>query len=107
VVLLVAGGAAAGAGVTYAARPNNSTALAPSSPTRMPTATLPPAGAPSTLAPLPTAPPASSSGGGSSTPLDAAAIAAKVDPALVDINITTDQGTAAGTGMVLTSSGEC
>src|SRR5438067_7625470 len=38
---------------------------------------------------------------GSST----AAIAAKVDPAVVDINTTLSNGTAAGTGMVLTSDG--
>ena len=38
--------------------------------------------------------------------LDVAAIAAKVDPAIVDINTTLPNGAAAGTGMVLTSSGE-
>ncbi len=38
--------------------------------------------------------------------LDADAIAAAVDPAVVDINTTLDQGEAAGTGMVITSSGE-
>jgi S1-C subfamily serine protease len=44
----------------------------------------------------------SSSSGG----LDAGAIAAKVDPAVVDINTTLAGGAAAGTGMILTSSGE-
>jgi S1-C subfamily serine protease len=38
--------------------------------------------------------------------LDAQAIAAKVDPAIVDINTVTGLGTAAGTGMILTSTGE-
>jgi S1-C subfamily serine protease len=37
---------------------------------------------------------------------DARAIAAKVDPAIVDINTVTASGNAAGTGMILTSSGE-
>jgi S1-C subfamily serine protease len=38
--------------------------------------------------------------------LNASAIAAKVDPAIVDINTVTVSGNAAGTGMILTSSGE-
>ncbi|HEV2033197.1 MAG TPA: trypsin-like peptidase domain-containing protein [Candidatus Dormibacteraeota bacterium] len=38
--------------------------------------------------------------------LDAQAIAAKVDPAVVDINTVTGLGNAAGTGMILTSTGE-
>jgi S1-C subfamily serine protease len=38
--------------------------------------------------------------------LDVAAVAAKVDPAIDDINTTLPNGAAAGTGMVLTSSGE-
>lgn len=38
--------------------------------------------------------------------LDAQAIAAKVDPAIVDINTVTGLGTASGTGMILTSTGE-
>ena len=38
--------------------------------------------------------------------LNAQAIAAKVDPAIVDINTTTGLGSAAGTGMILTSNGE-
>jgi S1-C subfamily serine protease len=44
---------------------------------------------------------AAGSGGG----LDVAAIAAKVDPSIVDINTTLSGGAAAGTGVVLTSSG--
>jgi S1-C subfamily serine protease len=46
--------------------------------------------------------------GGGSGPSDAAAIASRVDPGLVDINTTVDYGEAqaAGTGMVLTASGE-
>lgn len=39
-------------------------------------------------------------------PTDAAAIAKDVDPGLVDITTTTSNGEAAGTGMVLTSTGE-
>ena len=48
------------------------------------------------------------SGGGSASASDVAAIAAKVDPALVDINSTFSYqgGQGAGTGIVLTSSGE-
>jgi S1-C subfamily serine protease len=46
---------------------------------------------------------AASSGTGG---LDVAAIAAKVDPGIVDINTTLSNGAAAGTGIVLTSSGE-
>ncbi len=38
--------------------------------------------------------------------LDQRAIAAKVDPALVDINTTLAQGRAAGTGMIISSTGE-
>jgi S1-C subfamily serine protease len=38
--------------------------------------------------------------------INATAIAAKVDPAIVDINTVTASGNAAGTGMILTSSGE-
>jgi len=54
----------------------------------------------------------SSSGSGQSSqgsgPSDAASIAARVDPGLVDVNTTIDYGSAeaAGTGMVLTPSGE-
>ena len=50
----------------------------------------------------------SSSSSASSSTLDAAAIAAVVDPAVVDINTTLadGSGSAAGTGVVITSSGE-
>jgi S1-C subfamily serine protease len=53
--------------------------------------------------PAPTAPPANSTG-----PIDVAAVAAKVDPAVVDITVTLGNGagTAQGTGMVITSGGE-
>jgi S1-C subfamily serine protease len=62
-------------------------------------------GVPGNLAPLPTVPPASSGQGSAS--LDPTAIAARVDPAVVDINVTLGgQGAAAGTGIILTSSGE-
>lgn len=49
-----------------------------------------------------------SSGGSPATdgPTDVSAIAAKIDPALVDVNVTLATGAAAGTGIVLTSSGE-
>ncbi|HEY2504930.1 MAG TPA: trypsin-like peptidase domain-containing protein [Streptosporangiaceae bacterium] len=45
---------------------------------------------------------------GGSGPADASSIAARVDPGLVDVNTTIDYGAAqgAGTGMVLTSTGE-
>jgi len=43
--------------------------------------------------------------GGGTNGLDVSSIAAKVDPGIVDINTTLDGGAAAGTGMVLTSSG--
>jgi S1-C subfamily serine protease len=42
----------------------------------------------------------------SSGSLDAQTVAAKVDPAIVDINTTLSNGHAAGTGMLITSSGE-
>ena len=46
------------------------------------------------------------SGGTSSTSAAAASVAKKIDPGLVDINIVTAQGSAAGTGMVVSSNGE-
>jgi S1-C subfamily serine protease len=54
------------------------------------------------LAATPTSTSRSSTGGG----LDLPTIAAKVDPAVVDVNTTLPGGAAAGTGMVLTPSGE-
>ena len=56
--------------------------------------------------------PAFAAPGGVRTPadtgssLDVAAIAAKVDPAIVDVNTTLANGAAAGTGMIIRSSGE-
>src|SRR6476646_7008435 len=49
---------------------------------------------------------AASSSNSISSNADVAAIAARVDPAIVDITTTLANGMAAGTGMVLTSSGE-
>jgi len=57
----------------------------------------------------PFTPGGSRSGSGSSTaagPLDANAIASKVIPAIVNITTTTTQGRAAGTGMIISASGE-
>jgi S1-C subfamily serine protease len=50
--------------------------------------------------------PGSGSGSQSNGNINARAIADKVDPAIVDINTVTAAGNAAGTGMILTSSGE-
>lgn len=50
--------------------------------------------------------PGTGSGSHGNGSIDASAIAAKVDPAIVDINTVTASGNAAGTGMILTSSGE-
>ena len=63
--------------------------------------------APNGVLPSPgsTAPASGSPSTGSGSTVDAAAIAAAVDPAIVDINTTLTNGQAAGTGMVLTSSG--
>jgi S1-C subfamily serine protease len=59
------------------------------------------------LAPLPGAPAPSSPGTGSGAALDPATIASRVDPAIVDINVTIGgQGQGQATGMILTSSGE-
>jgi S1-C subfamily serine protease len=59
---------------------------------------------------LPTTLPGDGSGGGATTPLtpgDTSAVAAKVTPGIVNINVTlSGGGGAAGTGMVITSSGE-
>ena len=52
-----------------------------------------------------TLPTVASSPPSSATPLDTQAIVALVNPAVVDITTTVDGGEAAGTGMVLTSSG--
>ena len=55
-------------------------------------------------APLPSVPP--QSGRGSGPPLDPATIASRVDPSVVDINVTFNGGSGAGTGMILTPTGE-
>jgi S1-C subfamily serine protease len=57
---------------------------------------------------IPTTSPSSSSPAAATPSTSASAVAAKVDPAIVDITTTLagGQGTAAGTGMVVTSSGE-
>ncbi|MEY2450150.1 MAG: hypothetical protein QOH79_3626 [Acidimicrobiaceae bacterium] len=60
---------------------------------------------PATLPTVGTTPPATAGPNGSTGAADAAAIAAKVDPSVVDITTTLANGSAAGTGMVLTSSG--
>lgn len=49
---------------------------------------------------------ATTPGSATGTVADAASIAARVAPAVVDINSETQNGSAAGTGMILTSSGE-
>ena len=56
------------------------------------------------LAPLPSVPP--QSGRGSGPALSPATIASRVDPAVVDINVTFGGGSGAGTGMILTPTGE-
>lgn len=75
---------------------------------RTPTVATAPVASPIAQVPIQTqAPiqPASPATGGTGS-LNAQAIAAKVDPAIVDINTATGLGSAAGTGMILTSSGE-
>jgi S1-C subfamily serine protease len=108
VLLLLVIGAVAGAGVTVALRSlpsmpavssllNRSRAARPATPSSV---------TPS-LAPLPSTPPLSSLGARSAAALDPATIAARVDPAIVDITVTiAGQGQGEATGMILTSSGE-
>jgi S1-C subfamily serine protease len=48
----------------------------------------------------------SSAGSGTTTGVDVSGVATKVDPAIVDINTTLANGAAAGTGMIVGSSGE-
>lgn len=48
----------------------------------------------------------SDSGSGASSGLDVSGVASKVDPAVVDINTTLANGAAAGTGMIIRSTGE-
>jgi S1-C subfamily serine protease len=72
------------------------------------TASSSPLGGSSPGASRPSFPRSGSGGTGSSGPSDVSAIATKVDPGLVDINtsLSYEDEQAAGTGMVLTSSGE-
>jgi S1-C subfamily serine protease len=94
---LVLAGAAGGAGLTHALQTNTSArALSPTQ-----GIVQPPSGA--------FAQPASGSdANGATGPSDAASIAQRVDPGIVDINTTLGyaKSRAAGTGMVLTSTGE-
>ena len=91
---IAAGGSGVGVGWGLAR------AFRSSTPTASPAVSAPVAEVPSQpQAPLQPAAPSSGS-------LNAQAIAAKVDPAVVDINTVTGSGTAAGTGMILTSNGE-
>ena len=96
-----------GAGIAYAARgstPASNTSAAP------PSSTLPGSGSGSGNQGQ--APSGEQPGGsvvpGSGGPSDVSAIAAKVDPALVDVNVTFQyqDASGAGTGIVLTSNGE-
>jgi S1-C subfamily serine protease len=94
VAAIAAGGSGVGVGWGLAR------ALRSSPPTASPVASAPVAEVPSQpQAPIQPAAPSTGS-------LNAQAIAAKVDPAVVDINTVTGSGTAAGTGMILTSNGE-
>ena len=94
VAAIAAGGSGVGVGWGLAH------ALRPSTATASPSASAPIAQVPSEpQAPIQPANPSTGT-------LNAQAIAAKVDPAVVDINTVTGLGTAAGTGMILTSSGE-
>src|SRR3982074_581069 len=99
VATILAAGGGLGIGLTMARYLHNSSPVTQ-------TATLPQASAPPTArATNSPAPPANSNG-----TINAQAIAAKVDPAIVDINtvVQTSGGTsaAAGTGMIVTASGE-
>jgi S1-C subfamily serine protease len=99
--MLFAAAAGASAGVvaltTHGTTSNTATLTTPSAPTNPGTGVQPGTG---TTAP---ATPGSSSG-----PLDQAAVAASVDPAIVNITVTLASagGTAQGTGMVISSTGE-
>ena len=87
VVLIAVVAAAAGAGIGFSlARAINPNQTAQASPIASPLQTTAPA-----------------TGNGSSS---AAAVAAKVDPAIVDINTTIGSSAAAGTGMIVSSTGE-
>jgi len=89
VVLIAVVAAAAGAGIGFSlARAINPNQTAQASPI---------------ASPIQTTAPATGNGSGSSS---AAAVAAKVDPAIVDINTTIGSSAAAGTGMIVSSTGE-
>src|SRR5690242_3502034 len=91
VVLVAVVAAAAGIGIGYSiAR----------SVTQQPTAQA----SPITLAPNQAASPGTGSSGGTNSALNN--IAAKVDPAIVDINTTVGSSAAAGTGMIISPTGE-
>lgn len=87
-------GAAIGASLHHRATTTTASATIPQPAASIP---LPGGSAPAGASP-------GSSSNASST-LDPTAVAAKVDPGIVDINTTLTNGQAAGTGMVLTSSG--
>jgi S1-C subfamily serine protease len=100
VATILAAGGGLGIGLTMARYLHTSTHAAQ-------TATLPKTTEPSSAtAPITAAPPSSSQNG----TINVQAITAKVAPAIVDINTviqtTTGTGSAAGTGMIITSSGE-
>jgi S1-C subfamily serine protease len=90
VVLVAVVAAAAGVGIGYGiARSINSNPAAQASPI--------------TLAPQPSSNPSTGFNNGSAS---LNAIAAKVDPAIVDVNTTVGSSAAAGTGMIISSTGE-
>ncbi len=100
-VLVVVAAAAAGAGISRVAWPGGTATSGgapsgqPSSPGTSPTTTVPGSAVPGVQSP------------GSTGPANVSAIAAKVDPALVDVNVTFGYNNAegAGTGIVLSSNG--
>ena len=99
IATILAAGGGLGIGLTMARYLHNSSPVTQ-------TATLPQTSEPPTSsAPISAVPPSNSNG-----TINAQAIAAKVDPAIVDINTvvqtTNGKGAAAGTGMIVTPSGE-
>jgi S1-C subfamily serine protease len=97
VVVIAAFGGAALAHVLWPSNPASSSALG----------FLPSGGSFRTL--IPQNGGSAQSGGGTASPAPSAsdaAVANQIDPGLVDVNTETDTGAAAGTGMVVTSSGE-
>ena len=93
VVLVAVVAAAAGVGIGYSiARAVNPQREAQASPI--------------VLQPIQTSTPGSGSNNSGSGNSSAAAIAARVDPAIVDINTTIGSSAAAGTGMIISSTGE-